>query len=93
MSRHARLGHRRTAADLPAPGTTYSRSSHGHQGGVMRLPPTDRRAPCLYPHAPDGRYVLSATGQGRGDWLCYRCLQLASALDRWRRAMARRRAA
>ena len=76
---------RRTAADLPAPGTTYSQ-----RGGAIVLPPKYRRAPCLYPHGPDGRYVLSHAGHGKGEWLCYRCLQWATVLDRWRQQMARR---
>lgn len=85
---------RRTAADLPAPGTTYSRHVRrgDHRGGIIALPPAERRAPCLYPHGPDGRYVLSAGGHGKGVWLCYRCLQWATVLDRWRQRMAKRAA-
>lgn len=83
---------RRTAADLPAPGTTYSRHVRrgDRRGGVVTLPATDCRAPCLYPHAPDGRYVLSASSHGKGVWLCFRCLQWATVLDHWRQQMARR---
>ena len=87
MTRTAR---RRTAAERPAPGTTYR---HDSARGVVALPPEDRRAACLYRHAPDGRYVPGITGRGAGVWLCYRCLQFATALDHWRRAMARGRAA
>ena len=83
---------RRTAADLPAPGTTYSRSAQrdGRKGNAIVLPPEHVRAPCCYPHAPDGRYVLSAASHGKGVWLCFRCLQWATVLDRWRQQMARR---